>query len=160
MWLRNKQTGFTIVELLIVIVVIAILAAITIVAYTGVQNRAYDTSVQSDLTTFAKKLELEKVDNGTYPFPSTVAGGFSFSKSAYIADNQGYTLRYCYNSATDTYVMLGYSKSGTMYKVLNGELSTQFYTHGYGVCNLVGLSSTNPQENGYYSNGTWSTWVN
>ena len=37
---RHEQTGFTIVELLIVIVVISILAAITIVAYNGVQERA------------------------------------------------------------------------------------------------------------------------
>ena len=39
---RKKQTGFTIVELLIVIVVIGILAAITIVAFNGVQQRARD----------------------------------------------------------------------------------------------------------------------
>mgnify|MGYP006209457325 CR=1 FL=1 len=36
----QKQTGFTIVELLIVIVVIAILAAVSIVAYNGIQDRA------------------------------------------------------------------------------------------------------------------------
>ena len=37
---RGRETGFTIVELLIVIVVIGILAAITIVAYNGIQERA------------------------------------------------------------------------------------------------------------------------
>lgn len=43
MRIKNKQnSGFTIVELLIVIVVIGILAAITIVAYNGVQQRARD----------------------------------------------------------------------------------------------------------------------
>ena len=48
-WAKNRYTGFTIVELLIVIVVIAILAAITIVAYTGIQDRAKESNVQSDL---------------------------------------------------------------------------------------------------------------
>ena len=42
-----RQRGFTIVELLIVIVVIAILAAITIVAYNGIQTRAAATQVVS-----------------------------------------------------------------------------------------------------------------
>jgi prepilin-type N-terminal cleavage/methylation domain-containing protein len=44
----KTKSGFTIVELLIVIVVIGILAAITIVAYNGIQDRANDTSVKSD----------------------------------------------------------------------------------------------------------------
>lgn len=64
-WAKNKQ-GFTIVELLIVIVVIAILAAITIVSYTGIQRQAQISGVQSGLSNFGKKMELYKVENGTY----------------------------------------------------------------------------------------------
>lgn len=66
MALRTK-TGFTIVELLIVIVVIAILAAITVVAYNGISNRADFSKKQSDLAAIVKALELYKTDNGRYP---------------------------------------------------------------------------------------------
>ncbi|RYZ85786.1 MAG: prepilin-type N-terminal cleavage/methylation domain-containing protein, partial [Moraxellaceae bacterium] len=45
----THTSGFTIVELLIVIVVIGILAAIVIVGYQGVTKRANDTAVRSDL---------------------------------------------------------------------------------------------------------------
>ena len=78
----QKQKGFTIVELLIVIVVIGILAAITIVAYNGVQNRANDTTIQSDLKNTAKKLELIKVDSptGTYPTSLTASMGLKASR--------------------------------------------------------------------------------
>jgi type II secretion system protein G len=62
-----KQKGFTIVELLIVIVVIAILAAISIVAYNGIQQRARDTKRASDIGQVKKMLELYKADVGAYP---------------------------------------------------------------------------------------------
>ncbi len=74
--------GFTIVELLIVIVVIGILAAITIVAYNGVQSRARESSLRSDLTNIAKQLEMYRAD-GDYPANDTqlqsINAKFSYS---------------------------------------------------------------------------------
>lgn len=63
----QKQKGFTIVELLIVVVVIAILAAITIVSYNGISARAHETTVKSDLSSAVKQLQVEKVNNDSYP---------------------------------------------------------------------------------------------
>jgi general secretion pathway protein G len=63
----NRKYGFTIVELLVVIVVIAVLAAITIVAYNGIQARARDSQRDQDIKTVAKALELYYIDNGQYP---------------------------------------------------------------------------------------------
>lgn len=64
---QNKH-GFTIVELLIVVVVIAILAAITIVAFNGIQNRARDSSRDTAVKSIQKALEMYKADNnGLYP---------------------------------------------------------------------------------------------
>jgi prepilin-type N-terminal cleavage/methylation domain-containing protein len=70
MWVKQKQTGFTIVELLIVIVVIGILAAITTVAYNGIQLRTRDTIRVSDLRSIHKSIELYKAENGSYPLPA------------------------------------------------------------------------------------------
>ncbi len=63
----RKQKGFTIVELLIVIVVIAILAAIVIIAYQGVQRQASNSSKYSAAETYVKALQSYVVTNGQYP---------------------------------------------------------------------------------------------
>lgn len=64
---RVAHSGFTIVELLIVIVVIAVLAAITIVAFNGMQARARDAARIDKIKHIAKAIELYKIDNGRYP---------------------------------------------------------------------------------------------
>lgn len=72
--MRSKQqSGFTIVELLIVIVVIAILAAITIVAYNGIQDRARTAKKYADISAIKKKLENYKTLNSSYPVSADVA---------------------------------------------------------------------------------------
>ena len=63
---KDRKTGFTIVELLIVIVVIAILASISIVAYNGIQSRARDTARKSDLSQLSNATKLYSVDKGDY----------------------------------------------------------------------------------------------
>lgn len=70
---QTKQRGFTIVELLIVVVIIAILAAITIVAYNGIQNRAKASAAAGAAATLQKKLEAYNVDSTASNYPSTVA---------------------------------------------------------------------------------------
>lgn len=63
--MRISKSGFTIVELLIVIVVIAILATISIVAYSGIQTRARATAITSDLKATEKALNAYKVVSGS-----------------------------------------------------------------------------------------------
>lgn len=65
--LLAENKGFTIVELLVVIVVIGILAAITIVAYTGITQKAQAASLESDLINAKKQLQLFQVENEGYP---------------------------------------------------------------------------------------------
>ncbi|HVC35982.1 MAG TPA: prepilin-type N-terminal cleavage/methylation domain-containing protein, partial [Candidatus Dormibacteraeota bacterium] len=64
---RLKQRGFTIVELLIVIVVIGILAAMVITTYTGIQARARDAKRQTDMNAVQTQLEAYFAQNGNYP---------------------------------------------------------------------------------------------
>lgn len=65
--LKNKNKGFTIVELLIVIVVIAILATLVIVTFTGIQQKARDSQRQTDINALDSHVEAFFAQNGAYP---------------------------------------------------------------------------------------------
>lgn len=145
-WAAHRQTGFTIVELLIVIVVIGILAAIVIVAYNGVQSRAQDSIVKQDLAALAKQYELYKVDNGTYPPSGTELATLNIkvSKSAYlVSPNATYNLLTCLTSDDMQYVIAASSKSGKRFYVGSASGTVNEYT---GPTALTGWTGTN----GYY----------
>lgn len=80
---NTKLHGFTIVELLIVIVVIGILAAITIVVFNGVQQRARNSDRVQDIATIKKMVLAYTAQNGKAPFNygygSVGAGGWDTS---------------------------------------------------------------------------------
>ncbi len=75
--MMRGKSGFTIVELLIVIVVIAILAAITIVAYNGIQDRAKNTQVVTTTASYVKTIRAYyAANNDTIPMQTTAVQCF------------------------------------------------------------------------------------
>jgi len=78
----RKNRGFTIVELLVVIVVIGILASITIVSYTGVTAKANTVSAQAAANSAIKKLEAYNADvsGGGYPATFSLLTGATADK--------------------------------------------------------------------------------
>jgi len=68
------RSGFTIVELLIVIVVIGVLAAITVVSYTGINSQAKLSAIKTTAEQIGKKLETWKLQNAElYPVDLSAA---------------------------------------------------------------------------------------
>ena len=65
--LKRKSQGFTIVELLIVIVVIGILALLVITTYSGIQAKARNAKRQTDIQSLQTQLEAFFSQNGYYP---------------------------------------------------------------------------------------------
>ena len=107
------RKGFTIVELLIVIVVIAILAAISIVAYNGIQNRSKNAATISAVNSYVKLINLYIAGESAYPLAGStclqVISGVCSGRSATMDANlqrygslpndQGYTdLTYSYQT--------------------------------------------------------------
>lgn len=82
--IKTKDQGFTIVELLIVVVVIAILAAITIVSYNGITNRANASAAQSAAASVQKKAEAYNAELSKYPSAFTDLSTATSDKTYYL----------------------------------------------------------------------------
>ena len=78
---KLKQQGFTIVELLIVIVVIGILAALVITTFTGIQQKARNTERETDIKALQGQIEAYYAQNGKYP---TLANMQDVSASGFV----------------------------------------------------------------------------
>lgn len=112
--MKKKVNGFTIVELLIVIVVIAILATISVVAYNGIQERAKAAQMASAFNTYENALRQYKAIHGLYPVASDAL--FSF---ACLGDSNPQT-----PLDSDTCYLSGGAKLGGRSSIVNTALST------------------------------------
>lgn len=169
--ITTRQTttqAFTIVELLIVIVVIGILAAMTIVSFNGVQNKTYDTSVQSNLSALAKRMELYKVDHPSSLYPYGNPGfdmiAMTISKASYDT-SVGYNLLNCTSTTTpgSDYALLAISKSGKRLWAGSTFQGVREYTGATTWGTLAACTSvlSGSQGNGAgYASSAWRTWTN
>lgn len=155
------RPGFTIVELMIVIVVIAILAAISIVAYTGVQGRANDSVVQQDLRQIGTVLDTWVVMDGGIPnlmYASDADdersleqklekwGELRISKASYSTE-QPLNLLVCKIRDGSRFALAAWSRSGNGFSYQDGALAAlevapgNDYSDTARVCEALGFAA-------------------
>jgi len=121
-------TGFTIVELLVVIVVIGILAAITIVSYTGITGKATIVSLESDLTNASKQLKMHQVENSAYPDTINCAiPDSSTNKCIESSSGNDYTYTPINNTTPQTFT-LDATNGTTTYRITNDSIPVEVST--------------------------------
>jgi prepilin-type N-terminal cleavage/methylation domain-containing protein len=95
-------TGFTIVELLIVIVVIGILATVVIVAFNGVRRSAIEASLKAELNNSSKGFATDQVHTPTNNNPSGSQYLYRETSLTTVAYAHGNTMTYCLESRSKT----------------------------------------------------------
>ncbi len=161
----GKHKGFTIVELLVVIVVIGILAAISIITYSGIQARARDSTVQSDLSAAMKKLAMYAAEKDA-PTTTTALRDTDISITKSVYRTSGHNVYYCVNRTTGDYALGATTKNDHHFLTSSGNSSVQSVANiSAGLtCQSIGLTS-HTDSNAYYSLGynnstaSWASWV-
>ncbi len=99
----KSQQAFTIVELIIVVVVIAILATVSIIGYNGIKKSAVDSQVKDSVSQVRKKMLLEGIKNGE-SYPTTFPSGINLGSNIGLAlTTVGTDKEFCINGTTPDY---------------------------------------------------------
>jgi type II secretion system protein G len=139
-WAR-KQKGFTIVELVVVMIVIGILASIVMITFTTVQQRNRDSQRDRDITEVQRALDKYYAANGIYPSANGGAG----------ADGTAYDISTLATALTPTYLAtMPTPPSSNPYQYTRGAPATA----SYGI-NMGYESKPNCQRG---TNNQGSTW--
>ena len=87
---RRAEAGFTLIELMVVIVIIGMLAAIVVPRFMGAASKAAQTTARAQINSFRTALQFYKLENVRYP--STAEGLEALIKNAagknYLQDSE------------------------------------------------------------------------
>lgn len=161
MWAKSKSTSaFTIVELLIVIVVIAILAAITIVAYNGIQDRARASAAAQGLSNAAKKIKYWQAEQDSTSFPDCTAFSTALGVSPASCTPTVGSVAYQYTQNLNGTYCITATVSGKSYKLAgNATQSVQGACDGHGLDGITAITNFNINPSLEANGNSWGGWA-
>lgn len=149
------RRGFTVVELLLIIVIISIIAGISMIAYTGVQDRARYATAQTDLAEANKLIHVFYVSHGEYPSTASLWTGLSQASDyipGIVPEFAAKLPQMRASSITENSFM--YKSNGTDYKLIRFSPSS-----GLPSAERISNSLADPQRDINGENGAWGYWT-
>jgi type IV pilus assembly protein PilA len=166
--LEGAEAGFTLIELMVVLLIMAILLAIAIPTFLGVKSGAQDRAVQSNLTNALTSAKAGYANGGSYATAATAETAALTSAEPNISFETGTAVTGSNNLAVDVatdgqeLVLVGYSQSGTCWAAVDNE-GTAATTHivsglGNGVYYTSWAQSTNACTTAYAESVAAASW--
>jgi len=142
---RTIRRGFSLIELMFVVAIIVILAAVIIPNFTGITDRSKTARVSEDFSNFATALELYRADWGKFPVANTT--------TVSVSDESGVFFKELTGTGTGTE-----TTNATSNKTITGFQGGIQYVKPATLKNLV--SPYNPSDNYYYkTDAAGHAWV-
>ncbi len=110
--LYRKEKGFTLVELMVVIIILAVLTGIAIPSYMALRNRARTAAAQSEMKNIATALEIYQSDLEAYPLTAAYPAALQPDYMATVPVNDPWAVAYVYASDGTTYTLTCYGPDG------------------------------------------------
>lgn len=174
-WMRtrlNQEEGFTLIELMVVVLIIAVLVAIAVPSFLGFRNRAQDRAAQADIRNVLVAEKAYWTDFGDYAAGAAdiVNGGVTQSAEAWLKTYEpGIEIKVtdtaadvvatdpvfvAYGGSTDVICMVSASDSGNSYAIVEDATATggTYYGAFAGVATCYDDAAT-ASANGYVTNG-------
>ena len=100
----RSEKGFTLVELMIVIIILAVLTGIAVPSYMALRNRARESATESEIKNIATAIELHQADLEDYPTTAEYPGVLSDYMDP-VPTNDSWGEAYVYVSDGSTYTL-------------------------------------------------------
>ena len=168
----KSTNGFTIVELVVVMVMVTLLAAVTASSFIGVQNNASDSAVKADLSALKTLWQKFYKENTKYPSSgsevNTVTANFKVTKSGYAVAPSAYNnLIICFDqSNSQRFSIAARSRSGNMFYISDAKSITNYtgaWTSQDVICQQALPGWTFGDYTGYVADdtttGPWRSWT-
>lgn len=150
--MKKAIAGFTVVELTIVIIVIAVLAGLTTASYAGYRTKINDDAVQAQINNYGAKITDFRTFQNRFPNSVTELNSLNIKVSPENYATHVNGLMYCLSADRRTFAIAGASRSGVngYYFTNTGGLKQRAWWNAGNPCSDFGIAT---------QSGLWAAWT-
>lgn len=158
-----QRRGFTLLEIMIVVTVLAILAGISVVGYNGYQARTNATAVRSEILEIGQNIDISSMTAHEFPAADTASlSAFKFKITQKSYDKTIDNVIYCVDTARKNFAIGAKTQSSDkvfIFVKAKGIQETTTALTADSVCTAAGVAAGDRHTLVGYPSGTLASWL-